>query len=134
MLVPFFAITTKLSFSKWGNNYYEHIVMNCYIVTTYTLLSMIIVYPIMFFLKDSPDSFFTISQISFLIVPFVLVWFFRGFYADKPLKSIVLRSLAALGIFAVGYIAVILIGSIIFVIYAMVFDPEMIKYMQPPNK
>jgi hypothetical protein len=134
MMVPVFALTTKLLYRKWGHNYYEHIVMNCYILAAFTLISMIIVYPIMFFLKDSPDSFLTISQIPFLIVPFVLVWFFRGFYGEKPVKSIVLRSLSAFGIFALGYLGMIIVGSILLVIYAMIYDPELIKYMQPPNK
>lgn len=132
LLVPFFAITTKLSFSKWGNNYYEHIVMNCYILSAYTLTSMIIVYPIMFILKSKPDSFFIISQITFLIVPFILVWFFRGFYADKPLKSVILRSLASIGLTVAGYFALIIVSTILVVVYAMTTNnPELLKYFQP---
>lgn len=132
LLLPIFAVTTKLSFKSWGNNYYEHIVMNCYILSAYTLTSMIIIYPIMFVLKSTPDSFFTISQISFLLVPFILIWFFKGYYPEKPLKSIVLRSLAAIGLFATFYIVMIFAITILFVVFAMTTkDPEMLKYFQP---
>lgn len=132
LLLPIFAITTKLAFKKWGNNYYEHIVMNCYILSAYTLVCMILVYPIMFFLKSTPDSFFTISQISFLIVPFILIWFFKGYYPDKSLKSIVFRSLAAIGMFATFYVVVIFGITILLVVYAMTTNnPELLKYFQP---
>lgn len=132
LLVPFFAITTKLAFWKWEQNYYEHVVMNCYILSTYTLCSMMIIYPIMFFLKGQPNSFYTISQISFLLVIPVLIWFFKGFYPDKPLKSVVLRSLASVGITIVGYLGLVIVSTILLVVYAIVTDnQELLQSFQP---
>lgn len=131
LFVPAFAITTKLAYWKWGHNYYEHIVMNCYILSAYTLFSMIVVYPLMFILKKTPDTFLIISQISFLIVPFILVWFFKSFYPEKHLKSIILRSLGAIGLALVGYMIIVIITTILFVVYAMTVNPDLIKYTQP---
>lgn len=131
LFVPAFAITTKFAFWKWGHNYYEHIVMNCYILSAYTLFSMILAYPFMFFLKKNPESFFTISQITLLLAPFILIWFFKNFYPERPIKSIVLRSLGAIGLTLVGYIVVIIVVSIIFAVYAMTVNPELLKYTQP---
>jgi hypothetical protein len=131
MLVPLFAITTKIAFWKWGQNYYEHIVMNCYIVSSYTLVSMLIIYPIMFALKTSPNAFFTISQLSLLLVPIILIWFFKGFYNEKSIKVVVLRSLASFGIVIIGYIIVIIITSIIFIILSLTTNPELQHYFKP---
>ena len=105
-LIPLFALTTKIAFRKWGHNYYEHIVMNAYILSFYTLVSIIIVYPIMFFFRHSTSTFFNITQFSLLLVPIILVWFFREFYKDKPLKSIIIKVLGVLGLTILGYIPV----------------------------
>ncbi len=114
LLLPLFALTTKIAFRKWGNNYYEHVVINAYILSYYTLISIIVIYPIMFFFRNAPDTFFSITQYSILIVPFILVWFFKEFYNHKPLRAIILRVLGALGLTLLGFILLtILIGVIV---------------------
>jgi hypothetical protein len=107
--IPLFALTTKIAFRKWGHNYYEHVVMNAYILSFYTLLSILLVYPVMFFFRHSPDAFFRVTQISILLVPAVLVWFFKGFYSDKPLKSTIIRVAGVLGLTVLGYISLIIL-------------------------
>ena len=52
LLVPVFALTTKLAFRKWGNNYYEHVVINAYIVCVYTLFNIIIISPLLYIFKN----------------------------------------------------------------------------------
>lgn len=131
LLVPLFAITTKIAFRKWGQNYYEHVVMNCYIVSSYTLVSLIVVYPILFFLKSNPEKFFMVSQISMFILPLTLFWFFKGFYANHSTKSIILRSLVVLGLTILGYIVLIIVVSIGFGIYMAVANPEALKEFAP---
>jgi hypothetical protein len=37
LLLPVFAFITRIPFKKQGHNYYEHIVMNSYVVSYYTL-------------------------------------------------------------------------------------------------
>jgi hypothetical protein len=115
LLVPLFALTTRIAFRKWGHNYYEHVVMNAYILSFYTLLSILFVYPIMYFFRDSPSSFVNITQLSVLLVPVILVWFFKGFYKDKPLKSIILKVFGTFGLTILGYLIFIVLASIAFV-------------------
>ncbi len=98
LFVPLLALISKIAFRKWGNNYYEHVVMNAYFLSFYTLISIVLVYPILFVFRDSPGVFFNISQLASLLVPIILVWFFREFYKDKPLKSIILRVFGILGL------------------------------------
>ncbi|WP_262497838.1 DUF3667 domain-containing protein [Flavobacterium laiguense] len=113
LLIPLFALTTKIAFRKWGNNYYEHVVMNAYVLSFYTLISIILVFPIMFIFRHSPNTFFNITQLSLLLVPAILIWFFKEFYKDKPLKSIILKVLGVLGLTVLGLLFVIILVSII---------------------
>lgn len=131
LYIPLFALTTKIAFRKWNHNYYEHIVMNAYILAYYTLFSLIVVYPIMFFFRHSLTIYLNISTAAILIVPFILVWFFRGFYPDKPLKSIILRVLGSLGFVIVSYILFVFLVGIILLILTLTHGPEVIEYIQP---
>ena len=131
LMVPFFALTTKIAFKKWGNNYYEHVVMNAYILSFYTLVSIIIVYPIMFVFRHSPSTFFNITQYSFLMVPVILVWFFKGFYQDKPLKSIILKVLGVMGLTILFYLIFMIIVALIGFVFAMLKGPEALQYIKP---
>lgn len=88
-LIPFFAFFTRLVFRKWGHNYYEHVVMNAYIISFYNLVTIFLVYPVLYLLKGNIKVFGLVTElVLFLIVP-ILIWFFKAFYADKPLKSII---------------------------------------------
>jgi len=131
MLVPIFAITTKLAFRKWGHNYYEHIVINAYIVCVYTLFSILIVSPLMFFFRHDLDTFKTLSSLSLIAVPFILVLFFKEFYKEKPLKNVILRVLLTLVITIAGFVIVMILSVIGGIIYAVIAGPEALKYIQP---
>jgi len=129
--IPFFSFFTYLSFKKWGHNYYEHIVINSYVLSFYTLSLIILFYPILFFLKDSPTTFYNVSMISLLLTPLLLVFFFKEFYSDKPLKSIILRVLALVGLIIIG-ICILMVAIIILgIIVAMLKGPEAMEYLAP---
>lgn len=131
-LVPFFALTTFIPFRKWGQNYYEHIVMNAYFLSLYMLVNIIIVDPIVFIFKNRfQENIFNIVSYVLLLVPFLLVWFYRGFYPDKPIKSIILKILAVFGLFLAGYIVFSILGGIIFIIYALSNNPQMLQQVKP---
>jgi len=130
-LVPFFALTTKIVFKKWGHNYYEHVVMNAYILSYYTLFSILVVYPLMFVLRESsPTTLYYITQLSLLAVPFIIFIFFKGFYADKPTLAIIGKTLLVLLLTILGYILFIVIVSIVGIIIAMVMGPDTLKYLK----
>jgi hypothetical protein len=128
LLVPLFALTTKITFRKWGHNYFEHIVMNAYILSFYTLVSIILVYPVMYIFRHSPSSFVNITQLSVLIIPVILIWFFKAFYKDKSLRSIILKVFGSLGLTILGYLLFILFASVAF---AMLKGPESLQYVKP---
>ncbi|PWN60063.1 DUF3667 domain-containing protein [Chryseobacterium oncorhynchi] len=112
LLIPIFAIFTKIAFKCWGQNYYEHIVMNAYILSCYTLINIILIYPVMYFFKNNVKVFIPISFLSIAIIPFILLWFYKGFYKEKFLRKIFLRVLLLITFFFICY--VILIFGLLF--------------------
>ncbi len=130
LYIPLFALTTKIAFRKWGHNYYEHIVMNAYILSFYTLISIILVYPIMFFFRHSPSVFYNITQFSILLVPIILILFFKEFYKDKPLKTIILKVLAVIGLTILGYLIFIIFAVVVWFGIALIKGPEALEYLK----
>lgn len=130
-LIPIFALTTWIAFHKWRANYYEHIVMNAYILSTYTLVSILFVYPILFLLRHNLSYFATIVSFASLIVPFILIWFFKGYYPEKPLKQVVWRVLATLGLTLVAFGILMVTLMIGIFIYLITQGPEALEYIKP---
>lgn len=127
LLIPFISLATVVAFRKWGQNYYEHVVMNAYIQSSYTIFSMLVIYPLLYFFGDTTQGFSLIIQYSFLILPILLIWFYKGFYPEKTFKSIILKLLLLLVIGFVLYVVLSIILAIIFIIR----NPEMLMQPQP---
>lgn len=108
MMVPVFAIFTSLAFRKWGQNYYEHVIMNAFFQTYYTLISIVITYPIYFLLRNNTEAIVNLSIIYNLIIPLMAIWFYKGFYAEKSWKSVILKTLLVYLLAFVAYIFVLI--------------------------
>lgn len=113
--IPIIALFTKLAFRKWGHNYYEHIVMNAYGLSCYSVLSMLVTYPIMYLSKNNIQVFSLVMNISMPLILVMMVWFFKGFYPEKKLTTIILKVLAMfilplLCLFVLAFIVGIIIG------------------------
>jgi hypothetical protein len=131
LLIPFFAFFTKLAFSKWGHNYYEHIVMNSYVLCFYTLFNIFLVYPLMFLFKSNIDFFASLTSLSMLSILLILTWFFKELYSDKPLKSVIGRVGLTIGLMILGFVLLMILTVIGGFIYAMNEGPEALEYMKP---
>lgn len=127
MLIPVFALLTKLVFSKWGHNYYEHVVMNSYILSFYMLFNIILYYPLLFAVRNNIGLFELLSFGNLLIIPLIMIWFYNYFYPEATLKSIILRILLLLAILFVGYIALIFAATIL---YLLMYGQEAIHHLQ----
>lgn len=114
--VPFLAIATKIAYRKKGNNYYEHVVMNTFLLSFYTLLNFILVYPLMFFLKnDSPSFIISLSSYSLILFPIIYVFFFKEFYKQLSVNSVIFKSVLISILIFVQYLILMIIG---FTLYA----------------
>ena len=132
--VPFLAIITKIAFRKWGQNYYEHIVMNAYILSLYTIINIVIIYPILYVLKSNQDLIISLSSLSFLTIPIIMIWFFKGYYREKSLLSIIGRVLLIILIISFGFIILMITSVIVGFVFAMIGGPEALdalEYLKP---
>ncbi len=127
LFVPIVAMFTKWVFRKWGHNYYEHIVINAIGVSLYLILLIFILYPILFLVKDNNSLYMKVFACGFLCIPILMVILFKEFYADKPLKTIILKVLLLVFLLLIGYVLVIILGTVIFLVFK---GPEAIKTLQ----
>ncbi|MFD2037572.1 DUF3667 domain-containing protein [Belliella marina] len=131
LLLPIFAVFTKIAFKKWGQNYYEHIVMNSYILSYFTIFSIIVVFPIIFIYKIDPENIVLVSSLQMLIMPFILIWFYKGFYPNRPFRNIIWKVCISMILILLGYIAIIIVGIIIGFVIAYAQGPEAMEYFKP---
>jgi hypothetical protein len=111
--IPIIALITKIAFRKWGHNYYEHVVMNAYGLSCYSALSMLLIYPILYFLKDNPKTFLTVTNFTSLSIPIVMVWFFKGFYPNRKLTTIILRVLLIMLLFFIVFMITMIVAVVV---------------------
>lgn len=130
-LIPFLALFTKLAFRKWGHNYYEHIVMCSYILCFYTLVTIFFGYPLMFFFKNNMKVFTSVTSLSMLTIPIILIWFFKEFYAHKPWKAVIGRVAVSFGLMLLGFILLMILVVIGGIIYAVTNGPKALEYIKP---
>ncbi|WP_316787205.1 DUF3667 domain-containing protein [Pedobacter frigiditerrae] len=131
LLIPIISIFTKLALRKWGQNYYEHIIMNAYALSFYIFLNILVLYPIMYFLRTNVNAFMIFTSLTTLAYPPLYVWFYKGFYPEKPLKTIIGKVLIIIGLIILAYIVLIIIAMVIGIVAAIVMGPEALKYIKP---
>ena len=126
-LIPVFALFSRIAFRKWGHNYYEHIVMNAYIISFYTLVEIIVLYPLMYFLKSNVEIIEILHLLSFCIIPVFLVWFYKGFYKERSIKSVILKVLLFMLLVFVAYILSVIVFTFS---YIGIYGEEAIQQFQ----
>lgn len=85
----------------------------------------------MYLLKKDFNTLVVISSLSILTLPFILVWFYKGFYPEKKLKSIIRKVIGTLALIVLGYFGIIILGIIIGTVFAMIKGPEALEYFNP---
>jgi hypothetical protein len=110
--IPLFAILTSFFFRKQQENYFEHIVMNAYLQSLFSVLYIIIFVPVALFLLSTPSLFQTWNQTVLFLYPVGLVWFFKTYYPDLKLSVIIGKVLMM-------FLLVILVGLAVSVAYAV---------------
>lgn len=119
--VPFMAFFTWLAFKKWGYNYCENVVITAYSLIYLQVLSILIVVPVQYFLKDNPELFMPISSgITFLLMICCFIWFYIDFYNNKSAGDVILRLFLLLAILVVLYILIIIIAIVGVILYSLV--------------
>jgi hypothetical protein len=135
-LVPIFAFCTYLVFKKCKHNYYEHVVMNAYVLCATTIIAIFISNPLMYFFKNDPETVLNVSLYSFLLIIGVYFWFFKEFYPEIPVREMVWRILVMTLLLVVVYFIVIILVMVSYMIYyvAKYGSASLLEYMRPPGK
>lgn len=92
LTVPFMAFFTWLAFRKWGYNYYEHVIITAYSLVFLQVLTILLVIPLQFILKDNLNLFITIPTIFSMLLMFgTFIWFYIDLYDKKSAGEVVMR-------------------------------------------
>lgn len=130
--IPFISLFSKWSFKSFGHNFYEHVVMNAYILVYSNLLSIFIFYPLIFLFKDNEAVVYKISLLPSFSFLLILPYFYKNFYEEYALKNILKRVAFFLIMFLTASAILFIAGVIGYVIYLAVFDPETFKQFATP--
>lgn len=131
-MLPVFSLASYLAFKGWGHNFYEHVIINAFFMSLYTIITIVFSGPLMYFF---PDHYMLITTIFYIGTPFLLVWFYRGLYPQKDFISVFARVLIFTFLFVVGGMIIsILVGIVGGFIYSQIASPEELKKLLPPTK
>lgn len=95
-VLPILALFSRFLFRKSQDNYYEHIVMNAFGLSFYNIFYVLLIAPIIYFLKENAVIAVKISNYSFCLFPIMMTWFYINFYPDRSYKNIFFRVLTIL--------------------------------------
>jgi hypothetical protein len=84
-------------------------------------------YPILYFVKHDVQMFGNVTLYSFSIIPVVMVWFFKGFYPEKKLTTIIFRVLLMI-ILTIFCLVILSIGAVIII---AILNPDSLKAFVP---
>lgn len=109
LILPLFSLASFLAFKKTGYNYFQHIVLNAYVIAQGLIINLVL-FPVVYFYQNSEqaDSLTMIKLLGFLtMVVWTYVQFFRGYSATYKFTRTLLSILI--------YIVCITICAIIFI-------------------
>ncbi|WP_026976375.1 DUF3667 domain-containing protein [Flavobacterium tegetincola] len=129
-LLPFFALLSRWSFKSFKNNFYEHVVMNAYILSYSTLISILVIYPLLYLFKDNEAVSMTLVVLPMLSFFIILPYFYKNFYHEYSLKKILSRVLLYFVLLFASF-AVIAIMLAVFGFLFAYFNPEAVKHLVP---
>lgn len=115
-LLPLFAIASYVSFKKWGDNYYEHIVANAFFQAFYSIVIMLS-YPLLILFSENGKSITIILLLSTFIVIPIYFWCMKGFYPKKDITSVIEKVLLNIIIMSVLLAILFVIIVVIVVLY-----------------
>ncbi len=128
--IPFFALLSKWSFKSFGNNFYEHVVMNAYILAYSTILSIILFYPLLYLFKDNESMSITIAMLPTFSYLIILPYFYKNFYHEYPFKKILKR----VALYFLFIFLVVLVLFLLVFVSALLFaflNPDAVKHLAP---
>ncbi len=114
LLIPVFSLCSWLSFKKWGYNYIENVIINCF-ASGQRLLLGIIFFPLSYLLDKSGYIFFSLILSS--LVYLATLWTYSTLYRDKVIGERILRILLFIFLLGMLFIVACIILALILVLF-----------------
>ena len=108
LLLPFFSFASYISFMNQKYNFFEHLILNCYITGQQTLIYLTC--SIIFFVLKI-DGYY-VQAVPFLIATLFTFWAFNQFFETKTLSKTLLTLLTYI-LYVIGTMFVCLVFGII---------------------
>ncbi len=113
-LLPLISLCSWLAFRKWGYNYVENIIINCY-GSGLRLVFGVIMFPFQYFVLNT-DAFLVVNALLGLVSIGLTIWLYVGLYKGRDLGFTILRLLLMGFYFMLVYLLLIIVMIAYFVI------------------
>lgn len=117
----YLALSSYLAFKKQGHNYFEHVIINSFFYVLYTLVIIVLVSPILNFIKD-PQTYLLISFGATILGYPLIIWFYKGLYPHLSIGQLLWKT-TLMSIYAIIiYLAVSIFSGIVVTIFKVILN------------
>ncbi len=132
IFIPLYSFCSWIVFKKWGYNYVENLIINCFL-TAQLLLYGIAIFPIQFILgSNNIPGYIIISQLLNMSAFGFFIWSYLQLYHNKDLGEVILRLLGLFVLAIISVLVLIIIGIIAGVIF-VINNPEYQQLFKATN-
>lgn len=114
LALPIVSYVSWLSFKKWGYNYIENIIINCFASGQRLIFS---IFCLLLYLIIPKEAVAKVSLFTGIITFGLTIWTYATLYKDKEGSALVFRILLFLFLLFLAGLILLIIFSILFVIY-----------------
>ena len=113
LALPIVSLASWLSFKKWGYNYIENIIINCF-ATSQRLMIGVLLFPLQYFLRNTP-YFLAVSFLTVIPTFGYTIWMIVQLYKNQNTTTVFLRMLLFVFNLSLFFILLLLISIVAFV-------------------
>jgi hypothetical protein len=113
-LLPIFSLCSWLAFKKYGYNYVENIIINCFASAQRLLIGLITI-PLMYLID--PKYLLTFSSLISIPVYGVTIWLYLQLYKKHEIGNVILRLLLFGFLATMVFFAALIIATIVVLFY-----------------
>jgi Protein of unknown function (DUF3667) len=110
LVLPLYALCSWLAFKKFGYNYIENIIINCF-ATSQRLMIGILLFPLQYFLRNTP-YFLVVSFLTIIPTFGYTIWMIVQLYTSQNTTSVFLRMLLFVFNLSLLFILLLIIGVV----------------------
>ena len=115
-LLPLFSLCSYLAFKKWGYNFIENIIINCF-AAGQRLAFGVVVTPFLYLIE--PKYMLLVSTIATLPMYGLTLWTYYCIYKDKNSGDVILRILLFAFLIMLFFIILIVLGVLLAVLFGV---------------